>query len=104
MTDPFPSFTAFLENILLYMIFIGIILSTISAVLAGILYLPVFGFSERRASLGSTALRMTIIGFVIIILAIPLRNALLGWFPTPVNIPPIPLTSPTPIVVPTRMR
>jgi hypothetical protein len=103
MTDPFPLFTAFLDNALLYLIFIGIILATISGVISGILYLPIFGFSERRAALGSTALRMTIIGIAIIILTIPIRNALLSLVPVPVSIPAIPLTTPTvPVPSPTH--
>jgi hypothetical protein len=103
MTDPFPLLTAFLENTLLYLIYIGVILATISAVLAGILFLPIFGLTNQRAALGSTALRMTVIGIVVILLAVPVRNAMLGAFPTPVNLPPIPLTSPT-VSVPTPTR
>jgi hypothetical protein len=107
MTDPFPALTIFLENIMLYLIFIGIILASISAIVAGILFLPIFGLSERRASLGGTALRMTVLGLFIILLAIPTREALLRNFPVPTNIPAIPtvpMSTPgaTPIVTPTR--
>ncbi len=99
--DPFPQFTSFLENILLYLIYIGIILATISGIVAGILFLPIFGLSERRASLGGTALRMTVIGILVILLALPLRNALLAHFPLPSGVPTIPLSTPTPQASPT---
>jgi hypothetical protein len=39
-------------------------------------------------------LRLTVIGLIVILLAIPARNALLAHFPLPVNVPAIPLTTP----------
>jgi len=99
ITDPFPQLTAFLGALLLYLIYLGVILSTISAVAAGILFLPIFGHNEQRTSIGSLALRLTAIGFIIIVLAIPARTALLHFFPLPTNlpaIPAIPLSTPTP--------
>src|SRR5581483_10534397 len=85
ITDPFPQLTAFLGALLLYLIYLGVILSTISAVAAGILFLPIFGHNEQRTSIGSLALRLTAIGFIIIVLAIPARTALLHFFPLPTN-------------------
>ncbi len=95
MVDPFPELTAFLENILLYLMYIGIILATISGVVSGILFLPIFGLSEVRRSLGTIALRSTIIGLLIILLVIPVRNALIVHFPVPTTIPVIPLSTPS---------
>ncbi len=100
MVDPFPVFTAFLETILLYMIFIGIILATISGVLAGILFLPVFGLSAQRTATGSKALQFTAIGLLIILLAIPARNALLSHFTLPPGLPAIPLSTPVASPIP----
>ncbi len=97
MTDPFPQLTTFLESALLYLIFLGIILSAISAVVAGILYLPIFGLGERRTAIAGAALRATVIGLIIVLLALPARGALLRYFPVPTNLPPIPtvpLTTP----------
>jgi cytochrome b561 len=91
MTDPFPQLTSFLENVLLYMIFLGIILAGISGVVCGILYLPIFGLSERRREIAGTALRATVIGLLVILLALPARAALIHFFPLPTNLPPIPV-------------
>lgn len=99
LTDPFPQLTTFLDNLLLYLIFIGIILCTISGIVAGILFLPIFGPNDQRTAVGATALRLTAISFLIIVLAIPARSALLHFFPLPTNIPTIPnipLATPTP--------
>lgn len=101
MVDPFPAFTAFLETILLYLIFIGIILATISGVIAGILFLTIFGLSTQRASVGTRALQFTAIGLIVILLAIPARNALLAHFPLPPGLPAIPLSTPVASPVPT---
>jgi hypothetical protein len=90
MTDPFPAFTQFLTNILTYLIFIGIIFATISGIVAGILFLPIWGFSDRRTSAGAIALRLTVVGLIIILLAVPARNALLKFFPPPTALPPLP--------------
>ena len=95
-TDPFPAFTAFLELILLYMIYIGVILSGISGVLAGILFLPVFGLNVQRTAIAVRALQFTGIGLLVILLAIPARNALLAHFPLPAGVPAIPLSTPVP--------
>lgn len=99
MVDPFPQITTFLGDVLLYLIYIGIVLAAISGVLAGILFLPVLGFSERHQALASTALRFTFVGLLVILLAIPLRNVILNYFPVPARVPSIPYTTPT--VMPT---
>lgn len=96
MTDPFPTLTAFLEDFLLYLIFIGILLATISGIITGILFLPIFGLSELRRSMGAVALRSTVIGLLVILLTIPVRDALISHFPVPTNLPVVPLSSPTP--------
>ena len=96
MTDPFPALTAFLEDILLYLMFIGIILATISGIITGILFLPLFGLSELRRSMGAVALRSTVVGLLVILLTIPIRDALVSHFPVPTNLPVVPLSSPTP--------
>jgi hypothetical protein len=93
-TDPFPAFTAFLELILLYMIYSGVILSGISAVLSGILFLPVFGLSVQRTAIAVRALQFTGIGLLVILLAIPARNALIAHFPLPAGVPTVPLSTP----------
>jgi len=98
MTDPFPAFTDFLQTFLLYLIYIGIILSTISGVFAGILFLPIFNLSNQRMAIAIKALQFTGIGLLVIVLAIPARNALLTHFPLPPGVPSIPLSTP---VVPT---
>lgn len=105
MIDPFPQLTAFLASLLLYLIFLGVILSTISAVVAGILFLPVFGSNDQRIAYGSLALRLTAIGFIVIVLAIPARSALLHYFPLPTSLPAIPTVplstpAPTPTLTP----
>lgn len=105
MTDPFPQFTAFLENFLLYSIFVGIILSTISGVIAGIAYLPIFTWllNEQRDAWGRHALRGTVIGLSLILLALPMRNALLANVHLPAGLPPIPLSTPvTPTAKPVQ--
>ena len=95
MVDPFPQFTSALENILLYLIFIGIILATISGIFAGIMYLPIFGWlDDQKNALGRNALRMTVIGLLIILIAIPARNAILSQFTLPPGVPAIPLSTP----------
>lgn len=99
MADPFPAFTAFLEMILLYLIFIGIILATISGVFAGIIFLPIFNLSTQKTAVAVRALQFTGVGLLIILLAIPARNALLAHFPLPPGVPTIPLS--TPAVPPT---
>jgi hypothetical protein len=96
MTDPFPALTAFLDNLLLYLMFVGIILATISGIITGILFLPIFGLSELRRSMGAVALRSTVVGLLIILLTIPVRDALISHFPVPTNLPVVPLSSPTP--------
>jgi hypothetical protein len=96
MIDPFPALTAFLENVLLYLMFVGILLATISGIISGILFLPIFGLSELRRSMGTMALRATVVGLLIILLTIPVRDALIAHFPVPTNLPVMPLSSPTP--------
>jgi cytochrome b561 len=98
MADPFPQLTTFLENLLLYLIFLGIILAGISGVVCGILYLPIFGLSERRREIANAALRGTVIGLLVVLLALPARAALLHFFPLPTGLPPIPVI---PVTTPT---
>ncbi len=93
--DLFPSLTSFLESFLLWLMYLGILLVSISFIIAAILFLPIFGLTERKTSLGAVALKMTIIGLFIILLAIPARNALLVHFPLPPGVPAIPLSTPT---------
>ncbi|QBD82441.1 hypothetical protein EPA93_43290 [Ktedonosporobacter rubrisoli] len=101
MSDPFPTLTNFLGDLLLYLIFIGIILATISAVVSGILFLPIFGAGERRKEIAGIALRATVAGLIVILLALPARNALLHYFSLPKQmpaIPTVPVGTPTPSV------
>ena len=102
MGDPLPQLTTFLGDLLLYLIYLGIILAVISAVIAGILLLPIFGLSERNTALGTNALRWAVIGLLVILLAIPIRNILLHYFPPPTGTPTIPFVTPTPGRTPTR--
>ncbi len=107
MTDPFPQFTILLDEGLAWLIWVGIILAGVSAVLVGLAYLPIFAFllNEQREMWARNALRGTVIGLGIILVALPLRNwVILHYFPLPAGLPPIPLSKPFPSLTPTKVQ
>ena len=81
--DPFPALTAFLATIQTWLYAIGFTLFLISAAVAGIMRMPIFGTSDRRNSVSNLALMSAVVGLMILFLAVPLGNAIKTAFPVP---------------------
>ena len=77
-----PQLTNFLTGIKTYLFGLGITVFVIGVIVGGLMRATAFG-SERRIAVSNVAISCAVVGFIIILLATPLGNALQKAFPQP---------------------
>jgi uncharacterized membrane protein len=77
-----PLLTQFIDGVKNYLFGLGFTVFVIGVIVGGLLRATAFG-SERRIAVSNIAISCAVVGFIVILLASPLGNALQAAFPQP---------------------